>query len=61
MLSQNLVQVYPNDGGDIVIVIGEFKSADKNVELESIVIPADDVSSVFLALKRIYDEFDSGI
>jgi hypothetical protein len=61
MLSQNLVQVYPNDDGDVVIVIGEFKSADKAVELESIVIPADDLSSVFIALKRIYDEFDADI
>lgn len=58
MLSQNLVQVYANDDGDAVLVIGRFESVGNPVQLESIVIPFEDLESVGAALKRVYNQID---
>ena len=55
MLHQDIIQVYSNDDGDAVVVVGIFDQVGKTVSPESIVIPLCEIRSVAFALNKIAD------
>lgn len=56
MLSQNLVQVYINEEGDAVVVIGVYEGVGKSINPHHIVIPFQELMLVSKALNDIYEE-----
>ena len=58
MLSQDIIQVYANEDGDAVVVVGRFCGLNNLVEPSYIVIPFGEMRSVATALNRLCDEVE---
>lgn len=50
MLSQDIIQVYENEEGDAVVVVGIFEGVGKPVNPQHIVIPICEARSIAKAL-----------
>lgn len=61
MLHQDIIQVYPNNDGDAVIVVGIFEEAGKTVTPESIVVPFREIRSVAFALNKMADQAEEDL
>jgi hypothetical protein len=58
MLSQDLIQVYSNEEGDAVIVVGVFEGVGKTVKPHHIVIPFGEMRLIATALNNLCDEIE---
>lgn len=61
MLHQDIIQVYSNDDGDAVIVVGIFEDAGRPVTPEFIVIPFREIRSVAFALNKMADQAEEDL
>lgn len=53
MLSQDIIQVYANEDGDAVVVVGAFEGVENPVSLNHIIIPMREARSVAYALSKL--------
>lgn len=55
MLHQDIIQVYANEDGDAVVVVGIFEDVEKPVNLQHIIIPMHEAKSIAMALCNLAD------
>lgn len=61
MLSQDIIQVYANDDGDAVIIVGRFVGYGQSVDPEIISFSMGDARAIAKALTQLADEAEEDL
>lgn len=58
MLSQNIIQVYENNKGEITVAKGEYVGVSDAVQIDSISLNKDEARKVIKAIKSVLSEME---